>query len=103
MPPVVVVPVEPPSQVFGKIGAGFVRLEVDPLVFQGTPESFDEDVILEPPLAVHADPDVPGLEDGCKCFTGKLAPLVGVEDVRGAVFEEGFFERLDAESGVQRV
>ena len=103
MAPVVVVPVEPPGQIFGKLSSGFVSLQIDPLVFQGAPESLDEDVVLEPPLAVHTDLDVPGLEDGGECFTGKLAPLVGVEDLRGAVFEEGFFERLDAEAGVQRV
>ena len=101
--PFLVVMSKPLCQVFGKLGSRFVSLQVDSFVFQGTPESFDEDVVLEPPLAVHADLDVPGLEDGGKCLTGKLAPLIGVEDLRSAVFEKSFFERLDAESGVQRV
>jgi len=103
MSSVVVVPVEPVCQILGKRGPGFVSLQVDSLVFQGAPEPFDEDVVFEPPLAVHADLDVPSLEDGGKCFAGKLAPLVGVEYLRSAVFEQSFFERLNAESGVQRV
>src|ERR1035437_503523 len=103
MTSVVVVPVEPVCQVLGKLGTGFIGLQVDSLVFQGTPESFDKDVVLEPSFAVHADPDFPGLEDGGKCFAGKLASLVGVENLRGSVFEKCLFQGFDTESGVQRV
>jgi hypothetical protein len=48
-------------------------------VFQYTPESFDEDVALEPPIPVHADPDIPGFEDRGEVFAGKLAALIGGE------------------------
>ena len=51
MLPVVVVPVEPVCQVFGKLSAGFVCLQVDSLVLQCAPESFDEDVIFEAPFS----------------------------------------------------
>jgi len=94
---------KPDCQVFEKLSSGFVCLQVDSLVFQGTPESFDKDVVLESPLAVHADPYVPGLEDGGESFAGKLASLVGVEDLRRAVFEQCLFQRFDTESGVQSV
>jgi len=103
MSPGVVVPVEPVCKVLGKLDSSFVSLKIDSLVFQGAPESFDEYVVLEPSFAVHADLDVPGLEDGGKCFACKLASLIGIEYLRGAVLEKSFFERLDAESGVQRV
>ena len=91
---------KPDCQVFEKFSSGFVCLQVDSLVFQGTPESFDKDIVLEAPLAVHADPDVPGLEDGGESFAGKLASLVGVEYLRGAVFEQYLFQRLDTESNL---
>src|SRR5208337_2497414 len=103
MSPVVVVPVEPVCKVLGKLDSSFVRLKIDSFVFQGTPESFDENVVLEAPLAVHADPDVPGLEDRGELLTGKLATLVGVEYLRGSVFEQSFFQCLDTESGIQGV
>jgi len=79
-----VVPVEPCCEFFGKFGSGFVCFQVDPLVLQGTPEAFDEDVVFEPPFTVHADLDVPGFEDGCERLAGKLAPLVAVEDLWGS-------------------
>jgi hypothetical protein len=101
--PVLVVMGKPDCRIFGKLGSWFISLQVDSLVFKGAPESLDEDVVLESPLAVHADPDVPGLENGDELFAGKLSPLVGVEDLRTAVFEEGFLERLDAETGIQGV
>lgn len=91
MPSIIVVPVEPVCQVFEKLVTGFVSLQVDPLAFQGAPDAFDEYVVFEPPLAVHADLDVPDLEDGGKCFTGKLASLVAVEYLRGSIFQKGLF------------
>jgi len=61
MPTVFVVPREPDRQVPTEFGAGFVAFEINPFVLQGAPESLDEDVVLEPALTVHADPDIPGL------------------------------------------
>jgi len=94
---------KPSCQVFEKLSSGFIRLQVDSLVLQCPPESFDEYVIFEAPLAVHADPDIPGFEDGGEGFAGKLAPLVGVEYLRGTVFEQSFLECLDTESAIQGV
>ena len=81
--PVIVVPVEPVCQVFGKLSSGFVSFQIDSFVLQCPPESFDEDVVFEAPFTVHADPDIPGLEDGGECLAGKLASLGGVEYFRG--------------------
>ena len=72
-------------------------------MFQGSPESFDKDVVLEAALAIHADFDVPGLEDRCKCFAGKLATLVSVEDSWRPVFEQGFFQCLDTEPCIKSI
>src|SRR6185369_2976457 len=103
MSPFLVVMGKPDCKVFEKLSSGFIRLQIDSLVFQGAPESFDKDIVLEATFAVHADPDVPGLEDGGKSFAGELTSLVGVEDIRRAVFEQSVFECLDAKSCVQRV
>ncbi len=83
-----VVPGEPSGHILSQLGSGFIDSQVDTLVFQSSPESLDEYVVLEAPLAVHADLDVPGLEDGSKRFAGKLAPLVGVENFGRSVFEQ---------------
>lgn len=80
---VFIVPVKPVLQVFGKLCASLVCLQIDSLVLQGsTAESFDEDIVLETPFAIHADPDIPGFEDGGECFAGELASMVGVEELR---------------------
>ena len=57
-----IVPAEPFGQVFGKLSAGLVGSQVDPLILQGTPEPFDEDVVLEATFAIHADFHVPGFQ-----------------------------------------
>ena len=83
----VVVPVEPVSQVFGKLSTDLVGSQVDPFILQGTPEPFDEDVVLETALAIHTDLYVPLPQHGGECFTGELATLVAVENIRGTIFE----------------
>ena len=92
MLPFLIVVCEPDCQVFEKLSSSFICLQVDSLVLQSPPESFDEDVVFKAPLAVQADFDIPCFEDRGESFTGKLAPLVGVEYLRGAVFEQSFFE-----------
>ena len=60
--PFIVVAVKPVRHIVEKFYSGFVRLQVNPLIFQGSPESLDIDVVSETPFAVHADFNVPGLE-----------------------------------------
>ncbi len=59
-----VVPIEPVCHVFGKLGASFINVQVDPFILQRSPEPFDEDVIPETPFTVHADFNAPGFEHG---------------------------------------
>ena len=63
MSPGAVVPVKPVCKVFVKPDSLFVRLKTGSLIFQGEPESFDENVFLEPSFADQADLDVPGLTE----------------------------------------
>jgi hypothetical protein len=95
-----VVEAKPAFQVSGKFIPRFIRFQVDAFVFQRAPQPFDEDVVFEAPFAVHADPDVPGLEDGSERFAGELAALVGVEHFWRAELENSLFQGLDAEPRV---
>src|SRR5271168_3834509 len=67
------------------LGDAVVGPQIDLLVFDRSPEPLDEDVVAPGALAVHADPDaVVGQKAGEGC-AGKLAALVGVENLRLAV------------------
>jgi len=73
-------------------GDRFVRVQIDVLIFQAAPKSFDEDVVDPASFAVHADRDAMGLE-----HTGELTALVTIEDFRLTVSRQRFFEGLNAE------
>ena len=83
--PPVVVEVQIPSDGgsgFGHIGIG---LEVDLLVFDALPDSFDKDVVAPGTLAIHADPDAIGDQQTGEGGAGELAALIRIEDLRLAV------------------
>lgn len=73
-----------------------ILLEIDLLVFQGTPETFHKNVIVNPPSAVHADSDATGFQDIGEPAGSELGALVRVEDLRPASLK-GIRERFDAE------
>ena len=56
-------------------------MQVDVLVLDAFPESFDEYVVDPAPLAVHTDLDALGSEHSGELLAGELAPLIGVEDL----------------------
>ena len=58
MPANRVVEVDEPANIRPGIAHGLVGLEVDLLVFDGSPESLDEHVVAPASLAVHAAPRV---------------------------------------------
>ena len=72
-----------------------ILFEIDLLVFQGTPETFHKDVVVNPPSAVHADGDTPCFQDSGELAGRELGALVGVEDLRPASLK-GSRERFDA-------
>src|SRR5665811_697437 len=105
--PLVVAPQVVEIEVGGKLPAGLgnalISYQVHLLVLDAPPEPFDEDVVHPAAPSVHADPDAVGREQACESLRSELRALVGVEDVRGSVASQGFFERLDAEGGVEGV
>ena len=61
-------------------------MQVDGLVFERAPKSFDEDVVHAPATPIHGDGDFRVLENAGEVKAGELAALVSVEDFRLAVF-----------------
>mgnify|MGYP000871496036 CR=1 FL=1 len=53
---------DPAGQADAQFGTGFERMEIDALVFQRSPQAFDEDVVHPATATVHADPDLGILE-----------------------------------------
>ena len=78
-------------------------MQIDALVFEGSPQPLDEDVVEEPALAVHGNPHT-GLPEGVGPGPGrKLAALVGVHDLRRAVPRDRLCQRIDAGLGIESV
>lgn len=97
------VEIDPASQTLANLAAGLEGVQVDALIFQGTPQPFDHDVVPPAPLAIHRNADLSVLEELGERIAGELAPLVGVEDLGLAEASQGVFERGNAEIGVHGV
>lgn len=80
--------------------AGFrprlIRVQINILVFERAPETFDKHVGQPTAPAVHGDVDSIVPQDACKGKAGKLAALIRVENIRCAVFCQGFFQGRNA-------
>ena len=79
-----------------EISNAVVGVQVDMLVLHRAPESFDKDVVHPPSFSVHADRNVVRLQDAGELLAGELSALVGVKDLRPAVFCNGFFQSVGA-------
>ena len=81
----------------------YVRIvfEIDLLPLDGPPEPFDEDVVEDPALAVHADGDIVSLQNVGKILARELRSLVGVEDL-GDANGQSLFKGLHTEGSVER-
>jgi hypothetical protein len=67
------------------------------LVLQAPPQPLDEDVVQEPPLAVHADPDAAAFQFVKKPGAGELYALVRIENLGLTIPGDRLLQRLDAE------
>lgn len=77
-------------------------MQIQALVFDTAPQSFDEDVVQRPSPAVHADANTRDLESAGEVLTGELAALIGVEPI-GLASPQGLIEGLETESGIEGV
>ena len=78
-------------------------VEVDMLPFDGAPEALDEGVISSAAPAVAADAAAGGQQGLLVSQGGKLAALVGVEDVRSRSHPQGIGQGQQAKTHVERV
>ena len=75
------------------------RIQVDILLFYGTPETFYPDIVLTSPPSVHADTDIMALQTSCPFFTSVLASLIGIENIRCSVSADAIFKKSRAVAG----
>ena len=80
-----------------------LRVNVDVLRLDGTPEAFYPDVVLASSASVHADLDAEGLAGGQPQAARILAALVGVDDLRCAMGFHSHAKHLYTVLLVQRV
>src|SRR5918999_1384250 len=80
-----------------RFGDTVVGMQIYLLVLDAAPEALDEDIITPAPLAVHALQDAMGGKQRDKLTIGKLAALVGVENIGPTVPSDRFLHGLNAE------
>lgn len=78
-------------------------MEVDVLIFERPPESFDDNIIHGSSLAIPADCDAFGFQDSGEYITGELATLIRVEDFGAPPSSDGLEKSVDAELRIQGI
>lgn len=73
------------------------------LVFHRSPEPFNDHVIALTSLAIHADLYVVRFQEIGELQAGELTTLIGVHDLWGTVFLNGFVHSLDTKVSVHGV
>ena len=99
MGPLEVVVLEPRADARMRHPYVVVRVEVDLLVLQRSPETLNEDVVHAAPFPVHADLDPGGLQYRSEIAVSELRALVAVEDRRRSMVPKGLLQRLNAKAG----
>lgn len=98
-----VVVVDPAVNAGPCFAAGLESMQVDAFIFDRPPEPLDHDVVHPASLAIHGNAGAGLLEHGGECIAGKLAALIGIEDLRTAIALQGLFQGRNAEIGIQGV
>ena len=80
MRPFLIVKPQPAADPGTRLWHRSIRLGEDVFVFAAAPQPLDEDVVQEPPLTVHADPDARGLEFVKEPRARELNPLIGIHN-----------------------
>ena len=98
--PLMIVELKVGPEPFNALENIFIVPDVDLFVLDGTPQSFDEDVVEGPTSSVHADGHSIFLEHFYEVVTGKLRPLVCIENFRLPP-AQGVIQSLQAKVSVQ--
>ncbi|CDH44835.1 hypothetical protein BN874_1920002 [Candidatus Contendobacter odensis Run_B_J11] len=101
--PRVIVECDPAGDTFPGLASGIEGVQVDALVFQGTPETLDEHVVAPPAAPVHGDANATGLQCVREFEAGERTPLIAVEDFRNAGTGQSLFQSRQAKVGLQGV
>ncbi len=78
--PLLVIKAQPAANASARLRNRAIGFDEHVLVLQATPQPLDEDVVREPPLAVHADPDAAAFQFVEKPGAGELDSLIGIEN-----------------------
>ncbi len=78
-------------------------VDVHALIFQGSPQQLDENIVHPAAAAVHADAHAGGLQASGETGAGELTPLVCVEDFQRPEFHQGLRQCLNAKIDLDRV
>ena len=84
------------------LGHAGIGPQVDFFVFDGPPQTLDEDVVAPRSFSVHADLDFSACQNFDEVGGRELAALIGVEDVGLAVARQCILNSFNAEVGLQR-
>ena len=81
---------------------GGIIFEIDLLIFDGTPEPFDENIVQRAAFAVVADLNARLEQPISKSHTGELGTLISVKNLRLAPFE-GMIQGIETETNIHRI
>ena len=87
---------DPAGQTSAPLRAGLERVEIQALVFQRSPQPFDEHIVHPAPAAVHADRDLGILEHGGK---GKATELTALDALLSVKQQFGCYRSPDCVAG----
>ena len=100
---VVIVVINPASDVLTGFPAAGEGIQIDAFIFEAALQTFDKDGIHPAALAIHRDTNASNLQCAGPLEAGELAPLICVEDIQLAVTVHGFLKGFNAEAGVHTV
>lgn len=96
MQPLLVVEPQPAANALARLRNRAIRFDEYILILQAAPKPLDKNIVQEPPLAIHADPDAAAFQLVEKPGTGELDALIGIENLGPTMPGDCFLQRLDA-------
>ena len=95
-----VVTVDPATNSLSGLASCFECVEINAFVFERPPEPLDHHVVHPASLAVHRDLDA-GIPEGAgEGVIGKLAALIGIENLGLPIMLQGLFQGRNTEIGI---
>ena len=102
MGPLMIVKVKIGGQASRQFRHRGVVLEVDVLIFEATPQAFDEDIVQSSTTTIHTDVDGGAFQTSRELIGGELRTLIRVKDNRSPL-AECLLECIQAEVTIERV